>query len=186
MKKMVWRIVIICLAVVLLAYACLVGLAVWQENGLSEALYIETRHGHMLLIEGSPISMSGRDGLFDDLTTGDKVLVIHGPIAESYPGQAKAYLCIRQADGTEDDIPARVRASLKEMGWLALPLNPDEAEALAHLYTGFSFPVATAEEDPQTGDWTVELRSEDGQRSETVYISADGSQVSIASGNLYR
>lgn len=119
MKKTAWRIVIICLAVVLLAYSCLVGLAFWRGNGLSEALYIETAHGHMLLIEGSPISVSGRDGLFDDLTTGDQVLVVHGPIAESYPGQAKAYLCIKQPGDKKGDIPADVIQSLQELGWLS-------------------------------------------------------------------
>lgn len=185
MKRKTWIIVTVCLAVVLLAYACLVGLAVWQGNGLSEALYIETRHGHMLLIEGSPISMSGKEGLFDDLTMGDKVLVVHGPIAESYPGQSKAYICIQLEDGSEADVPAQFRASLKTLGWLALPLNPDEAEALAHLYTGFAYPIAIVEEDPQTGDWTVHLRSEDGQQQETVYISADGQKVTVASGILY-
>lgn len=188
MKRKAWIIATVCLAVVLLAYACLVGLAVWQGNGLSEALYIETRHGHMLLIEGSPISMSGKEGLFDDLTMGDKVLVVHGPIAESYPGQAKAYLCIKQADGTEEDIPERVRVSLLEMGWLSYetPINEKDAIMIANVYTWHCFDIVTTKQNPETGDWAVEMWSEDRENHETVYISADGTKVNIASGTIYR
>lgn len=119
MNKTVWRVAILCLAVVLLAAVCLLGITLHRGLGWSKAYYIETDHGHMLLIEGSPISMSGKEGLFDDLTTGDKVLVVHGPIAESYPGQSKAYLCIKQTDGTSANIPTDVLISLLEMGWLS-------------------------------------------------------------------
>lgn len=119
MKRTVWRIVTLCLAVVLIAAACLVGVAVHRGISFSEGVYIETDHGNMLLIEGSPISMSGKDSLFDGLTDGDKVFVVHGLIAESYPGQAKAYLCIKQPGNKKGDIPANVIQSLQELGWLS-------------------------------------------------------------------
>ncbi len=118
MKRTAWRIVTLCFIAVLIAAACLVGVAVHRGIGWSEAVYIETNRGNMLLIEGSPISMSGRDSLFDSLTDGDKVFVVHGPIAESYPGQAKAYLCIKQPGDEKGDIPADVIQSLQELGWL--------------------------------------------------------------------
>lgn len=119
MKKTIFRIALILLAVVLTAAAVLVFVGVRQGIRFSEALYMETAHGHMLLIDGSPISMSGKDSLFKNLTTGDRVLVAHGLIAESYPGQAKAYLCIKQEDGAAEDIPSQITQSLVEMGWLA-------------------------------------------------------------------
>lgn len=186
MKRKIWIVLTACVAVVLICAACLLGWAGRNGIGISQGYYIETLHGHMVLLSGSPVSVSGKDNLFDGLTTGDRVKLVHGLVAESYPGQTHGYFCIKQADGTEADIPTQVRASLKEMGWLELPLSPDEAEALAHLYTGFAFPFSNAEEDPQTGDWTVELWSEDGQHSETVYISADGQKVTVASGIFYR
>lgn len=119
MKKTIFRIALILLAVVLTAAAVLVFVGARQGIRFSEALYMETAHGHMLLIDGSPISMSGKDGMFKKLTTGDKVLVAHGLIAESYPGQAKAYLCMKRSDGTAADIPSDTLDSLRELGWLA-------------------------------------------------------------------
>lgn len=119
MKRKAWIIATVCLAVVLLVAACLLGVALRHGLSRSEAVYIETDHGNMLLIEGSPISMSGRDSLFDSLTDGDKVFVVHGPIAESYPGQAKAYLCIKQPGDEKGDIPDDVIRSLQELGWLS-------------------------------------------------------------------
>lgn len=186
MKRKAWIVLTACLAAILLAAACLLGWAGRNGIGISEGYYIETLHGHMVLLNGSPVSVSGKDHLFDGLTTGDRVKLVHGLVAESYPGQTRGYFCTKQEDGSEADIPAQFRASLKTLGWLALPLNPDEAEALAHLYTGFAYPIAIVEEDPQTGDWTVHLRSEDGQQQETVYIGADGQKVTVASGILYR
>lgn len=119
MKRTAWRIVTISFIVVLIAAACLVGVAAYRGISFSEAVYIETDHGNMLLIEGSPISMSSGDSLFDGLTDGDKVFVVHGPIAESYPGQAKAYLCIKQPGDEKGDIPDDVIRSLQELGWLS-------------------------------------------------------------------
>ena len=119
MKKTILRIIIVLVAVMLLAAAILLAFGMRQKIRFSEAQYMETAHGHMLLINGSPVSISGKDRSFKNLTTGDKVLVAHGLIAESYPGQAKAYLCIKRADGTASDIPAGILQSLREMGWIA-------------------------------------------------------------------
>lgn len=119
MKKTILRIIIALVAVILLAAAILLFFGMRQGICLREAQYIETAHGHMLLIDGSPVSVSGKDRVFKNLTTGDKVLVAHGLIAETYPGQAKAYLCIKSADGTAEDIPADILQSLRGMGWLA-------------------------------------------------------------------
>lgn len=119
MKKAIFRILLVVLALVLLAALVLTFVGLRRGIGFSQARYIETLHGHMLLIDGSPISVSGKDGMFKNLTTGDQVLVAHGLIAESYPGQTKAYLCIKKADGSQEDIPVQVLDNLGEMGWLA-------------------------------------------------------------------
>ena len=130
MKKTIFRIALILLAVVLTAAAVLVFVGARQGIRFSEALYMETAHGHMLLIDDGPVSVSGKDSLFKNLTTGDRVLVAHGLIAESYPGQAKAYLCIKQADGTEEDIPEEVLDSLRDMGWIISLEQVSEQKAI--------------------------------------------------------
>lgn len=119
MKKTIFRIAILAVAVVLLVALALAFFGFRKGIRFSEARYIETLQGHMLLIDGSPVTMYGKDSAFENLTTGDQVLVAHGLIAESYPGQAKAYLCIKQEDGTAEDIPSQITQSLVEMGWLA-------------------------------------------------------------------
>ena len=186
MKRRIWITLAVCLTVLVILTGCLVGWISRHGLAISECYYMETLHGHMVVLDGSPVAMSGEERLFQGLTTGDRVIVIHGIIAESYPGQAEGYFCFKQADGTQTDIPARVRASMKQMGWLPLPFSSEEAEALAHLYTGYCFSMATAAEDPETGDWTVVLRDEDAEYQETVRFSADGKNVTIASGMLYR
>ena len=58
--------------------------------------------------------LAGREGFYS-LMESDKedFLAIEGI------GQAKAYLCIKQEDGTAEDIPSQITQSLVEMGWLA-------------------------------------------------------------------
>lgn len=198
MKKTAWRIAIFCLALVLIAAACLVGVAARKGIGFSEAMYMETKHGHMLLIDNSPIRMSGKDGLFDGLTTGDRVLVMHGLIAESYPGQSSAYLCIKRADGSETDIPVQVLDSLREMGWLetAIPEDPAEPETpagpppenqqdaieLAKTQINWDYYAATAEQDPETGEWTVTFWSRSREDFQVVVISSDGNILQVTEG----
>ena len=108
MKRKIWIIITACLAVVLVASACLIGWAAHRGIGISKAVYIETGAGPMVLLHGSPVSVSGKEGMFEGLTMGDQVLLVHGPVMESYPGQTNGYLCIKRADGTEEDIPEAV------------------------------------------------------------------------------
>ena len=119
MKRKTWIIVVACVVAVLIAAACLLGWAGRKGIEISEGYYIETLQGSMVLLNGSPVSVSGKDTLFDGLTTGDRVKLVHGPIAESYPGQTRGYFCAKQEDGSEADIPAQVLDSLREMGWIS-------------------------------------------------------------------
>ena len=255
MKRKTWIIVTVCLAVVLVAAACLIGWATYRGIQISKAVYIETSAGNMVLLQGSPVSVSGKEDMFDGLTMGDKVLLVHGLVAESYPGKTKGYFCIKRADGTEEDIPAEVRDSLREMGWLLIylvspevwenepsttgdaldvqeyaaikvdyiemaktevdweyyavtteqdtetgnflisfssrdrkkiqvviveqlfhgwkmyaPVNQDEAIAMADAYKIFDYYAATAEQDPETDNWTVMFWSQDRETFQEVII----------------
>lgn len=88
--------------------------------GVSSGIYLESRHGDALvIIENSPIRMSSeRSDIFDGLCTGDEILVVHGLIAESYPGQMRVYSVFKLGEGALDDIPREVIESLIRLGWL--------------------------------------------------------------------
>lgn len=78
-------------------------------------------NGSYMFIDGnSPIIMSNRkdkEGLFSGLGTGDKILIFHDGIAETYPGRTGAYWCVKLEDGTQADIPEQVIEELTELGW---------------------------------------------------------------------
>lgn len=131
MRRKAWIIVTACLAAVLICAACLVGVAAYRGIGVSKAVYIETSAGPMVLLHGGPVRVSGKEKLFEGLTMGDQVLLVHGPVMESYPGQSRAYWCGKLSDGTALDIPVQVLISLYEMGYQTLPVFIEESEAIA-------------------------------------------------------
>ena len=74
----------------------------------------------MLILDNSPIQMSCRtnhEDLYAKLSDGDKVLVLHDGIVESYPGRTGAYAIFKLEDGSIADIPDAVMESLTELGW---------------------------------------------------------------------
>lgn len=83
---------------------------------------IAAKNGSVLLVDGNtPMVLSNRTVFGQDFSryeTGDKLFVIHGAIAESYPAQTAAYLCIRLAKGTKADISSDLIKELSEMGWV--------------------------------------------------------------------
>ena len=92
------------------------------ETGTLTGWYLEAENGARLLIceDGDPLSLSdgSRSGqLFDGLDSGDRIEITCGPIAESWPGQAKVYTCKQLADGTPADLPAETLADLMELGY---------------------------------------------------------------------
>ena len=89
--------------------------------GMSVGRYLEVKDGNPMLIrENSPISMHNRTNrdLVNNLDIGDKILVIHTGIAESYPGQTGVYAIFKISDGTTEDIPQKVVNELIKLGWL--------------------------------------------------------------------
>ena len=75
----------------------------------------------MIILENSPVQMSNQTNwdLFDGLATGDKILVIHDGMDQSYPGRTGVYVILKLSNGSADDIPQTVVNSLIELGWLA-------------------------------------------------------------------
>ena len=119
MKK--WIISVAIVVIVLIVAVAAVGTMLNRGYGISTGRYLEATNGSSLLIRGnSPIRMSNgteRD-LFRHLATGDKILVIHDGINESYPGSTGAYAVFRLSKGAAGDIPQEVADQLVALGWL--------------------------------------------------------------------
>ena len=115
MKKK-WMICAGMLALVLLIFGAMavknlsvrVGTCIKTENG-----------GCMLLMGDSPVALSGKTAFarFDEYRTGDRLLVLHDGILETYPGRTGAYLAIRLHKGDVAAIPQEILSALTEMGW---------------------------------------------------------------------
>lgn len=112
-------------AIILLVVSFFIFAFVMTEKGygmsVGRALY--ARDGSCMLVvdENSPIIMfdrSEKEDLFKGISTGDKILVVHTGIAESYPAQTGAYWLIKLSDGEKDDIPEKIIDNLTRMGWL--------------------------------------------------------------------
>ena len=111
---------------VLVVLVLLVAGVVWfysKSMSFSTARCIVTKQKCMIVLDKSPIGMSNQswdENLFADLSTGDKVLVVHDGIAESYPGQTGAYFLWKLEEGSIADVPAQVIEALGELGYIVI------------------------------------------------------------------
>lgn len=123
LQSMIPACVISVLLLGVLTVVIVLGMLLHQGRGLTIGRCLVAENGsYMLIEENSPIVMSDRSSekdLFSGLSTGDKILVVHDGIAESYPGQTGAYFCLRLSKGDISDIPKEVITSLRELGWLS-------------------------------------------------------------------
>lgn len=105
------------------------GLGIYRAMGLSFSAgrCIRTQCGKcLLLLGGTPVELTGKDD-FDDLQTGDKVLVLHGLVRETYPANTDALFILRLKKGTSKDIPASVVEELDSLGWKVADPVPEDA-----------------------------------------------------------
>ena len=119
---LIWAAVLIAVAV-LLVFTVRASL----RYGLLEGRVLIADNGSYLIIldDHSPIKMSDRSrsgGVFLDLQTGDRILILHDGVRESYPGQTGVYGVRLLERGSIEDIPEDVLNALRQLGWI------DEAE----------------------------------------------------------
>ncbi|MBO5395814.1 MAG: hypothetical protein J6A97_02920 [Clostridia bacterium] len=90
--------------------------------GISTGHVLISENGTCFLIKGnSPVRLSDyseKNNVLPELKTGDKVLVIHDGIAESYPASTLCRFCIKTGSGSISDIPEEVISSMTQLGWL--------------------------------------------------------------------
>ena len=132
MKKRKWLIPLgIIIGIAVLSVAALWILTA-RGFGLSVGRCLIAGNGTYMLIEGnSPIVMSnraGNEGIFDELETGDKILVLHDGVNESYPGGTGVYGIFRLGGGDISDIPEQVLEQLTDLGWLSEDDNQGNEE----------------------------------------------------------
>ena len=123
MKRKYWIFTILLLVVVSLC-----GCTSSLPTSLSTGVCLVTTDGTCLLVCGnSPIVLSNRTGrsdAFSDLQTGDRLLVLHDGVEESYPARTGAYAVFRQGRGTVADIPQAVIDQLSQLGWTVKDAAP--------------------------------------------------------------
>ena len=139
---------------------------------ISSGRYLQAENGDALVVfQNSPIRMLNRTdrNLFEELDSGDEILVFHGAIAESYPGQTGVYAVFKFGDGTIDDIPQNVIEELIELGWL-------DADAILEILSGT--PII-GEKTPYD---TTDMLS--GTTLKVVDVSTEQKKITIEYSNM--
>lgn len=108
----------------------IVGIFVFAGMGISfhTGRYLASDNGsHMIIMDNSPIVMSDRknENMFKNLTDGDKILIFHDSIQESYPGGTLVYAYLKLSDGDINNISETVLRQLAEIGWTSAPARHD-------------------------------------------------------------
>lgn len=100
------------------------AVVIMGDISFSTGRYIKTASGSsMIVLDSSPVVMineTGNSTPFDDYSTGDSLLIIHGPVAESYPGSTPVYHALCLNGGSAADIPRDIMAELRDMDWVII------------------------------------------------------------------
>ena len=138
MKKL-WLI----LTTIVLLCLALVWFAASRSLSFSSGYYLEGENGTVFLIDGtSPIRLSNRTkgGKWaSSLTNGDRILVLHDGVAESYPAQTGAYGLWKLHSGSIEEIPVSVLDALMDLGWTF-----DGIERVDPLFSVSHFPTSVS------------------------------------------
>ena len=93
-----------------------------ESKAFSVGKVIEYEDGTIIFADNNtPVLVSDRtkDGsLFSALTDGDKVLLLHDEIQETYPAQTGGYFVLRLKNGQRSDLPEEFIEQLTQLGYL--------------------------------------------------------------------
>lgn len=116
MKKKILVIVSVIVCVVAIGVFILAG----KNISPSVGQYLRADNSDMIILDNSPIVMSTRnDNMFEKHENGDKILIFHDGIQESYPGSTGVYLSVKLSDGHISHISESVLRELHELGWIS-------------------------------------------------------------------
>lgn len=129
------------LLIILSAIICIIVIGVFILAGKSispsEGIFLDAGSSKIILLDGSPVVMTnhtGKDDAFENYNTGDKLLVLHDGILESYPARTGVYFIIKLGEGKAEEISETVIQQLADMGWFTDAVTTDDGEDLSGIH----------------------------------------------------
>jgi hypothetical protein len=99
----------------------LVGCSVNSKNSMT-GIYLKSINGSSIIIDENRVptlmdNETGKENIFDDLKSGDKIEITYHLINETYPEKTQIYSCNLIERVNVNDIPQDILDKLQEMGW---------------------------------------------------------------------
>lgn len=127
MKKKIF-IPIIAVSALLLTIFTILTILSSRDISFSKGIYYKTDTSHFIIRGSTPIVLSNKtnnEKIFEKLSDGDEILILHDGIRESYPCATSAYLCIKTADGKPEDVPRDIIEALDSINNTFIDTNED-------------------------------------------------------------
>lgn len=117
--KILKRGIICILAIVIIGIALLMFISSRSMCFSRGRCLITKNNEYMLVLDNSPYCMNtNHKNMFKGLENGDEILVLHGFLLQTYPGETGVYFVRKTADGDITDISDDVLIELAQMGWI--------------------------------------------------------------------
>lgn len=100
-KKWIKPVITIVAVVILLAGICVTAMGIFSTKGYSISVgkCLVVNNNSYLVVDSTPIYMSGDDKHFKNLQNGDKLIVLHGYVEETYPARTGVYWLKKYGSG---------------------------------------------------------------------------------------
>lgn len=116
-RKKVKMFLILVVCILLICPLIMVGYLLYNDYGITVGRLLIEGNDYMVIDGKTPIILSDQNekkNVFAGLSTGDKILAVHGGVDESLPARTGAYHIFRIAKGDESDIPDDVIITVVE------------------------------------------------------------------------
>ncbi|MDZ5038623.1 hypothetical protein, partial [Clostridium perfringens] len=92
-----------------------------SKNSMT-GIYLKSINGSSIIIDENRVptlmdNETGKENIFDDLKSGDKIEITYHLINETYPAKTQIYSCNLIERVNVNDIPQDILDKLQEMGW---------------------------------------------------------------------
>ena len=109
MKK---KLAIVIMLVMVLSVG-MIGVMAFTGNGYVKGRLLKNENSYMILNEKDAMYFSATKGMekrLEKMNSGDEILIVHGPVEESFPARTDAKILMKLSDGDESDLPAETIA----------------------------------------------------------------------------